>query len=79
MRIGEVTAWFGHFERVAAMNAGLGLGLGPDSHAGQGTRHGLKSVPVSGRPRTFDVSQNTWRAIQSNIEVERRFVLPARE
>jgi hypothetical protein len=37
------------FERVAAMYAGPRPGLGLGSHAGQGTRHGPKSVLVSDR------------------------------
>jgi hypothetical protein len=49
------------------MHAGLDLDLGLGSHACQGTRHGPKSVLVSDRRRTIDVSQNTWREIQSNI------------
>jgi hypothetical protein len=49
------------------MHAGLDLDLGLGSHAGHGTRDGPKSVLVSDRRRTIDVSQNTWRAIQSNI------------
>jgi hypothetical protein len=49
------------------MHAGLDLGLGLGSHAGQDTRDGPKSLLVSDRRRTIDVSQNTWRAIQSNI------------
>jgi hypothetical protein len=43
---------------VTAMHAGLNLDLGLGSHAGQDTRHGPKSVLVSGRRRTIDVSQN---------------------
>jgi hypothetical protein len=50
---------------MAAMYAGLDLGLG--SHVRQGTRHGPKSVLVTDRRRTIDVSQDTWRAIQSDI------------
>jgi hypothetical protein len=49
------------------MHAGLDLGLGLGSHAGQDTRDGPKSLPVSDRRRTIDVSQNAWRAIQSKI------------
>jgi hypothetical protein len=49
------------------MYAGLGLDLGLGSHAGQDTRHGPKSVLISDQRRAIDVSQNTWRATQSNI------------
>jgi hypothetical protein len=49
------------------MYAGLLLDLGVGSHAGQGTRHGPKSVLISDRRRAVDVSQNTWGATQSNI------------
>jgi hypothetical protein len=41
------------------MYASLGLDLGLGSHAGQGTRHGPKSVLISARRRAIDVSQNT--------------------
>jgi hypothetical protein len=49
------------------MYAGLLLDLGVGSHAGQGTRHGPKSVVISDRRRAVGVSQNTWRATQSNV------------
>jgi hypothetical protein len=42
------------------MHAGLDLRLG--SHTAQGTRYGPKSVLISGRRRTIDVTENTWRA-----------------
>jgi hypothetical protein len=48
------------------MYASLGLDLGLGSHAGQDTRHGPKSVLISDQRRAIDVSQNTWRATQSN-------------
>ena len=67
LRIRQVTPSVVRTECVAAMYAGLGLDLGLGSHAGQDTRHGPKSVLISDRRRTIDVSQNTWRAIQSNI------------
>jgi hypothetical protein len=49
------------------MYASLGLDLGVGSHAGQSTRHGPKSVLISDRRGAIDVSQNAWRATQSNI------------
>jgi hypothetical protein len=54
-------------ERVTAMHADLDLGLGLGSHAGQGTRHRSKSLLISDRRRAIDISQNTWRATQSNV------------
>ena len=45
----------------------LDLDLGLGSHAGQDTRDGPKSLLVSDRRRTIDVSQNIWSAIQSDI------------
>jgi hypothetical protein len=50
------------------MYAGLLLDLGVGSHAGQGTRHGPKSVLISDQRRAIDVWQNTWGATQSNVE-----------
>jgi hypothetical protein len=49
------------------MYASLGLDLGLGSHAGQGTRHGPKWVLISARRGAIGVSQNTWRATQSNV------------
>ena len=63
LRIRQVTPSVVRIERVAAMYAGLLPDLGLGSHAGQGTRHGPKSVLVSDRRRTIDISQNTWRAV----------------
>jgi hypothetical protein len=67
VRLEQVTPSVVRIERVAAMHAGLDLDLGLGSHAGQGTRHGPKSVLVSDRRRTSGVSPNIWRAIQSDI------------
>ena len=67
LRIRQVTPSVVRIECVAAMYASLGLDLGLGSHAGQSTRHCPKSVLISDRRRTIDVSQNTWRATQSNI------------
>jgi hypothetical protein len=64
VRIGQVTVSVVGIERVAAMHAGLDLRLG--SHTAQGTRYGPKSVLISGRRRTIDVTENTWRAIQTD-------------
>jgi hypothetical protein len=41
------------------MYASLSLDLGLGSHAGQGTRHGPKSVLISARRRAIGGSQNT--------------------
>jgi hypothetical protein len=66
VRIGQVTTLsVVRIEGVAAMYAGLDLRLG--SHIGQGTRDDPKSVLISDRRRTIDVSQNAWCAIQSSI------------
>ena len=62
LRIRQVTPSVARIESVAAMYASLDLDLGLGSHAGQGTRHGPKSVLISARRGAIDVSQNTWRA-----------------
>jgi hypothetical protein len=72
LRIRQVAPSVVRIESVAAMYAGLLLDLGVGSHTGQGTRHGPKSVLISDRRRAVDVSQNTWRATQSNAVYARR-------
>ena len=67
IRIRQVTPSVARIESVAAMYASLDLDLGLGSHAGQGTRHGPKSLLISDRRRAIDVSQNTWRATQSIV------------
>jgi hypothetical protein len=47
---------------VAAMHAGLDLGFGLGSHAGQSTRSGRNSVLISHRRQTIDVDgKHMWR------------------
>jgi hypothetical protein len=48
------------------MHAGLDLGLGLGSHAGQGTRDGLNTVLISDREQSAP-SQNTGCAIRGDI------------
>jgi hypothetical protein len=51
-------------EGVAAMHAGLDLGFGLGSHAGQGTRFGRNSVLISHQRQTIDVDENNWAEIK---------------
>ena len=66
VRIGQVAPSVARIERVAAMHAGLdlGLGLGIGSHDVQSTRHGPKSVPVSDRQQS--TSRKT-HGVQFNV------------
>jgi hypothetical protein len=46
------------------MHAGLGLGFGLGSHAGQGTRFGRNWVLISHQRQIIDVDENNWAEIK---------------